>query len=87
VVGPRDERPPFEASRKPRATTLLTKRHPEHLVQEHARPPRAVAPPRAGAASPPWAGLASPSRPWAAAPPWAGAAAPPRARVDGANAY
>jgi hypothetical protein len=86
VVGPRDERSPFEASRKPRGTISLTKRHPQHLVQEHAWPPRATAPPCAGAASPPRAGAASPPRAGAASPSRAGAGAPPRARQAGAAA-
>jgi hypothetical protein len=55
-VGPRDERPPFKASRKNCGTISLTKWLPHHLVQDHARPPRAVALPCARAASPSWWG-------------------------------
>jgi hypothetical protein len=86
VVGPQDERPPFQDSRKPGGATSLTKRHLEHLLQEHAQLPRAATPPCAGAASPPQVGAASPRRPWVVAPPraGAGAAAPPRALRTGA---
>jgi hypothetical protein len=78
-MGPRDERAPFKASRKPRGTNSLTRWLRQHLVQEHARPPRAVVPPCAGATSPPWARAASPPRAGEASPRWAGAAASPRA--------
>jgi hypothetical protein len=62
VVGPRDERPPFQVSRKPGGASSLKKRHPEHLLKEHARAPRAAAQPCAGATSPPQTGAASPPR-------------------------
>jgi hypothetical protein len=89
VVGPRDERPSFQDSRKPDGASSLTNMHPPHLLKEHAGAPRAVAPPCTEAASPPRAGVASPQWVWAAAPPqaWrAGAAAPSRARWAGAVA-
>jgi hypothetical protein len=56
ILGPRDEWPPFEASRKHRGTSSLTKWLRQHLVEEHAQLPRTAAPAppqacRAGAAA------------------------------------
>jgi hypothetical protein len=64
VIGPRDERPTFQDSVKPRRASSLKNKHLGNLLLEHAGAPRAAAPPCAGVAS-------------AASPPRAGAAAPP----------